>query len=31
MDLIIDTVEARTAPSAATGGVKDFFKSLLGG
>jgi len=30
MDLIIDTVEARTAPNASGGGVKDFFKSLLG-
>ena len=30
MDLIIDTVEARTAPSAASGGVKEFFRSLLG-
>ena len=30
VDLIIDTVEARTAPSASGGGVKDFFKSLLG-
>jgi cell division protein FtsA len=30
MDLIIDTVEARTAPNAASGGVKEFFRSLLG-
>lgn len=30
MDLIIDTVEARTAPNASGGGVKDFFRSLLG-
>ena len=30
MDLIIDTVEARTAPSASGNGVKGFFKSLLG-
>ncbi|MFH1512518.1 MAG: cell division FtsA domain-containing protein [Bacillota bacterium] len=30
MDLIIDTVEARTAPSASSGGVKEFFKNLLG-
>jgi len=31
MDLIIDTVEARTAPNAASGGVKEFFRSLLNG
>ena len=30
MDLIIDTVEARTAPNAAAGGVREFFRSLLG-
>lgn len=30
MDLIIDTVEARTAPNASGGGVKDFFRGLLG-
>ena len=30
IDLIIDTVEARTAPNAASGGVKEFFRSLLG-
>ncbi len=30
MDLIIDTVEARTAPNASSGGVKEFFKGLLG-
>jgi cell division protein FtsA len=32
MDLIIDTIESRTVPSTGVaGGVKDFFKSLLGG
>lgn len=32
MDLIIDTIEARNAPSSGPSGViKDFFKSLLGG
>ena len=30
MDLIIDTVEARTAPNASAGGVREFFRSLLG-
>jgi len=30
MDLIIDTVEARTAPASSSGGVKEFFKGLLG-
>lgn len=32
MDLIIDTIESRNVPSGGVaGGVKDFFKSLLGG
>ncbi len=32
MDLIIDTIESRNVPSSGVaGGVKDFFKSLLGG
>ena len=32
MDLIIDTIEARNATSSGVaGGIKDFFKSLLGG
>lgn len=32
MDLIIDTIEARNAPSSGPSGViRDFFKSLLGG
>ena len=32
MDLVIDTIEARNAPSSGlSGGIKDFFKSLLGG
>lgn len=32
MDLIIDTIESRNVPSSGiAGGVKDFFKSLLGG
>lgn len=32
MDLIIDTIESKTTPSGGLGGgVKDFFKSLLGG
>jgi len=31
MDLIIDTIESRSTPSGGmTGGVKDFFRSLLG-
>ena len=32
MDLIIDTIESRNVPAGGiSGGVKDFFKSLLGG
>ena len=32
MDLIIDTIEARNAPATGVaGGIKDFFRSLLGG
>ena len=31
MDLIIDTIESRNVPSGGmAGGIKDFFKSLLG-
>ena len=29
MDLIIDTIESRNAPTG--GGIKEFFRSLLGG
>jgi len=32
MDLVIDTIESRNAPTGGfSGGIKDFFKSLLGG
>lgn len=32
MDLIIDTIESRSAPATGvTGGIKEFFRSLLGG
>ena len=32
MDLIIDTIESRNVPASGfSGGIKDFFRSLLGG
>ena len=32
MDLIIDTIESRNAPATGVGGgIKEFFRSLLGG